>query len=86
MQAQNQKVVNSLLEEVTVFFTGAELTHIAKVNLSAGENEVLVEGFSPHVDLIVLRLKQPDRLLSLLSNSRLIIFLLPASLQHRLRH
>jgi len=42
--------VNGKLQSVTMFRTGAELTHAAKVQLVSGTNEVVVDGLSSTAD------------------------------------
>lgn len=44
------KIVQSKLNEATVFFRGAELTHNAKTDLTKGENLIKIEGLSPDID------------------------------------
>jgi len=48
--ADDKKTVNSTLENVTVFFQGAELTHKATASLTRGENEIYISGLSPNID------------------------------------
>ena len=55
--AQSSKTIPSKLEEATVFFRGAELTHTAAATLVKGDNELLVEGLSPNVDVNSLKIK-----------------------------
>ena len=55
--AEDAKTVTSQLKDVTVFFTGAELTHTANGNLLKGENEIRVEGLSPTIDVNSLKIK-----------------------------
>jgi len=49
-QANERKTVRSKLDEVTVFFHGAELKHSAEIALTQGENEVWIEGLSTQID------------------------------------
>lgn len=53
--AYEKKNVLSKLDEVTVFYRGAELKHSASVTLTAGENEVWVEGLSANIDASSLK-------------------------------
>ena len=51
------KTVKSKLNEATVFFQGAELTHSASAALVKGENELKVEGLSPNIDMNSVKIK-----------------------------
>ena len=44
------------LKKATVYFSGAELTHTATVNLSQGENEITLEGLTPKIDINSLKI------------------------------
>lgn len=44
------KPIKSDLDEATVFFQGAELTHSATATLTKGTNEISIEGLSPNID------------------------------------
>lgn len=55
--AQEKKTTKSKLNDVTVFFQGAELTHSASYALVKGENEVYIEGLSPNIDKNSLKIK-----------------------------
>ncbi|MDR2885713.1 MAG: mucoidy inhibitor MuiA family protein [Rikenellaceae bacterium] len=55
--AQDKKTVASKLDQATVFFAGAELTHSASAALVKGENEINIEGLSPSIDLQSLKIK-----------------------------
>ncbi|MCL2502029.1 MAG: DUF4139 domain-containing protein [Bacteroidales bacterium] len=55
--AQEAKTILPKLEEATVFFRGAELTHTAGATLVKGDNEILIEGLSPNVDVGSLKIK-----------------------------
>jgi hypothetical protein len=52
-----QHAVHSTLDEVTLFFHGAELTHSAKAPLTKGENEIVIDGLSPVIDRNSLKIK-----------------------------
>lgn len=54
---QDQKAYNAILNNVTVFFQGAELTHTLTVNLKKGGNEIKIEGLSPVIDKNSLKIK-----------------------------
>lgn len=62
-QAQENKTIGSQLDNATVFFRGAELTHTATAQLTAGENEIYIEGLSPVVDANSLRIKASNNVL-----------------------
>ncbi|MFT3994863.1 MAG: DUF4139 domain-containing protein [Dysgonomonas sp.] len=55
--ANEKKTIKAQLDEATVFFQGAELTHSATANLIRGENEVWIEGLSPNIDKNSLKIK-----------------------------
>lgn len=54
---QDKKTIKSKLNEATVFFQGAELTHTASYPLVKGENEIYIEGLSPNIDKNSLKIK-----------------------------
>lgn len=55
--AQGKKTVKAKLNNATVFFQGAELTHTAATGLTKGENEIYIEGLSPNIDRNSLKIK-----------------------------
>lgn len=55
--AQDKKTVKAKLNDATVFFQGAELTHSASSTLTKGENEIYIEGLSPNIDNNSLKIK-----------------------------
>ena len=55
--AETKQSVRSTLDEVILFFHGAELTHSAKALLTKGENEILIDGLSPVIDRNSLKIK-----------------------------
>ncbi|MDR0757028.1 MAG: DUF4139 domain-containing protein [Tannerella sp.] len=55
--AEVKHTVHSTLDEATLFFHGAELTHSAKAPLAKGENEILIDGLSPVIDRNSLKIK-----------------------------
>ncbi len=57
ISAQEKKTVNAKLNDATVFFQGAELTHKATYSLAQGENEIYIEGLSPNIDRNSLKIK-----------------------------
>ena len=44
------------LQRATIYFSGAELTHTANVNLTQGENEITLEGLTPNLDINSLKI------------------------------
>lgn len=60
LMGNEKKTVSSKLNEATVFFRGAELSHTATANLIKGENEIYVEGLSPKIDINSLKIKSPS--------------------------
>jgi len=57
VSADEKKTIKSNIENATVFFQGAELTHKATANLSKGENEIYISNLSPVVDRNSLKIK-----------------------------
>lgn len=55
--AQDNKIVKAKLNEATVFFQGAELTHSASASLIKGDNEIVIEGISSNIDKNSLKIK-----------------------------
>ena len=55
--AQEKKTTKAKLNEATVFFQGAELSHTAAYSLGRGENEIYIEGLSPSIDKNSLKIK-----------------------------
>ena len=55
MQAQKQ--ISAKLEQATVYFNGAALTHTAKATLNSGSQEVIIDGLSPDIVLSSLKVK-----------------------------
>ncbi len=55
--SQDKKNVKAKLNDATVFFRGAELTHTATSSLVKGENEISIEGLSPAIDINSLKIK-----------------------------
>ncbi|MDR0830945.1 MAG: DUF4140 domain-containing protein, partial [Prevotellaceae bacterium] len=53
INADNTKTT---LKKATVYFSGAELTHTANVNLTQGENEITLEGLTPNIDINSLKI------------------------------
>lgn len=48
--AQSSKTIKPKPNKVTVYLYGAEIAYDASVGLSAGSNEIIVEGVSPYMD------------------------------------
>lgn len=57
MLAEEKKTVKSNIENVTVFFQGAELVHKATSSLVKGENEIYISNLSPNIDQNSLKIK-----------------------------
>ena len=55
--AIDNKSVPSKIEEVTVFFQGAELIHTANAGLHKGSNEICISGLSPNIDRNSVKIK-----------------------------
>ncbi|MDR2651479.1 MAG: mucoidy inhibitor MuiA family protein, partial [Prevotellaceae bacterium] len=55
--SDDSKVIKAALKDVTVFFSGAELTHTASAQLAKGENEITVEDLSPILNRNSLQIK-----------------------------
>ncbi|MDR1745905.1 MAG: DUF4139 domain-containing protein [Tannerella sp.] len=55
--AETPKTVRSKLNEVTMFFRGAELTHTVTASLDKGESELRIEGLSSSIDKSSLKIK-----------------------------
>ncbi|GHT32279.1 membrane protein [Bacteroidia bacterium] len=53
INADNTKAT---LKKATVYFSGAELTHTANINLVQGENEITLEGLTPNIDINSLKI------------------------------
>lgn len=51
--AQNTKMP---VKKATIYFSGAELTHTAQVTLAQGENEIVLEGLTPNIDINSLKI------------------------------
>lgn len=47
---EGTKTIKSTLQNVTVFFQGAELSHKASTLINKGESEILIEELSPNID------------------------------------
>lgn len=48
--------VKGTLKKATIYFSGAELTHTSTVSLKQGENQIIVEGLTPNIDLNSLKI------------------------------
>lgn len=57
VMGQSEKTVYAKLEEATVFLLGAELTHTAEVSVTEGENQIIISGLSPRLDVSSLKVK-----------------------------
>ena len=45
------------LKTATIYFNGAQLTHVASATLTNGENEISIEGLTPQIDRNSLKVK-----------------------------
>ena len=61
--ANDKKTIQSKLNEVTVFFQGAELIHTTTTSLLKGETEVEISGLSPVVDKNSIKIKTTNGVL-----------------------
>jgi len=61
--SQDVKTVKARLQEATVYFSGAQLTHSASCLLSKGENQIVIEGLSPILDVNSLKIKASNGVL-----------------------
>jgi prefoldin subunit 5 len=49
-RAQNEKMFNTELEEVTVYLEGALITRIGEINISSGKSTIIAKDLSPQID------------------------------------
>ena len=63
-QMQAQKQISAKLEQATVYFNGATLTHTASTTLKSGTQEVIINGLSPDIVLSSLKVKANGVLIS----------------------
>jgi len=70
MPAQAQKQISAKLEQATVYFNGAALTHTAAATLKSGSQEVIIDGLSPDIVLSSLKVKANGVLISATEFSR----------------
>lgn len=63
-QTQAQKQISAKLEQATVYFNGATLTHTASTTLKSGTQEVIINGLSPDIVLSSLKVKANGVLIS----------------------
>ena len=45
-----EKEIDSKIENVTVFFKGAQINRSAKINLSSGSYEIVISGLENNID------------------------------------
>ena len=57
--AENPLIVPSSLKTVTVYRTGAEMSHLSTIQLSSGPQEILVEGISNKIDINSVQINCP---------------------------
>jgi len=70
MPVQAQKQISAKLEQATVYFNGAALTHTAAATLKSGSQEVIIDGLSPDIVLSSLKVKANGVLISATEFSR----------------
>jgi uncharacterized protein (TIGR02231 family) len=63
-QTQAQKQISAKLEQATIYFNGATLTHTASTTLKSGTQEVIINGLSPDIVLSSLKVKANGVLIS----------------------
>ena len=59
-----QKQISAKLDQATVYFNGAALTHTASASLKSGSQEVIIDGLSPDIVLSSLKVKANGVLIS----------------------
>src|SRR3954469_2240297 len=52
----DKNIVSSVLKSAMVYRVGAELTHSAKATLSQGNNELIIDNISNHIDINSLQI------------------------------
>ena len=60
INANDAKILQSKLEEATIFYRGAELKHSASATLSKGDNELMIDGLSPTIDPNSIKIKTSE--------------------------
>ncbi|AXY75218.1 mucoidy inhibitor MuiA family protein [Paraflavitalea soli] len=76
-QAGNEKnIVTAALKSATVYRSGAELTHTARVTLESGNNELVIDGVSNRINMNSLQIGN-DGNVTILSSSFSTDFLKP---------
>lgn len=63
-QMRAQKQISAKLEQATVYFNGATLTHTASTTLKSGTQEIIINGLSPDIVLSSLKVKANGVLIS----------------------
>ena len=63
-QIQAQKQISAKLDQATIYFNGATLTHTASTTLKSGTQEVIINGLSPDIVLSSLKVKANGVLIS----------------------
>ena len=70
LSMQAQKQISAKLEQATVYFNGAALTHTAAATLKSGSQEVIIDGLTPDIVLSSLKVKANGVLISASEFSR----------------
>jgi len=65
-----QKQISAKLDQATVYFNGAALTHTASASLKSGSQEVIIDGLSPDIVLNSLKVKANGVLVSAIEFSK----------------
>ena len=65
-----QKQISAKLDQATVYFNGAALTHTASASLKSGSQEVIIDGLSPDIVLSSLKVKANGVLVSAIEFSK----------------
>jgi TonB-dependent SusC/RagA subfamily outer membrane receptor len=73
----DKKIVSSTLKSAIVYRSGAELTHIAKVSVEQGNNELVIDGVSNKLDINSLQIGSNGNL-TILSVVTYVDYLKPA--------
>ncbi len=58
--SEDKNVVSATLKSVTIYRSGAELTHDAKAHLLQGNNELVIDGVSNGIDVNSTQIKVPS--------------------------
>lgn len=56
---QNPIKIASTIEKVTIYFSGAQVSRTAKININQGKNEFVFTGISPQIDKESIQISSP---------------------------